>query len=113
MHLSRALVLILGLILSGCSTGNPLPDQPGLAIALERYYARHAIEGDGRCTLPEMNVQDATILEQDADRMTVEASYHWVDRRRGSGVAKDCMGFGTRTFTLIRGQIMMMSGGRR
>jgi len=107
------LAILPGLLLIGCAAGDPLPDHPGLAVALERYYARHGIEEDGRCPLPEMRLTSAEITGQEGDRMTVVADYRWVDRRRGDGVAQSCLGTGTRTFMLYQGHVMSMSGERR
>ena len=106
-------LLMAGWMLAGCAGSDPLPDQPGLAIALERYYARHGIEEDGRCPLPEMKVTSAEVTSRQGDRMTVTADYRWVDRRRGDGVAQSCLGSGSRTFMLYQGRVMSMSGEQR
>lgn len=81
--------------------------------SIEHYYRRHAIEGESRCLMPEMTVRTAEIIEQEGDRMVVEASYHWTDRRRGDGVAQDCLGNSSRRFTLYQGQVMKMTGEQR
>jgi hypothetical protein len=107
------LACLPGVLLMGCAAGDPLPDQPGLALALERYYTRHGIEEDGRCPLPEMKVTSAEITGRQGDRMTVVADYRWVDRRRGGGVAQSCLGTGTRSFMLYQGRVMSMSGEQR
>jgi len=113
--MSRARILLLtgGLLFAGCATSQPLPDQPGVVVAMERYYARHGMEDDARCPTPVMTVSNAEVVEQSGERMIVEANYRWEDRRRGSGVAQNCLGVGSRRFTLYQGQVMGMTGQRR
>lgn len=113
MKLRHAAMSAAVLLLAACGAGNILPEQPGAVIAMERYYARHGIEGEGRCLLPEMTVTKAEVVEQRGERVIVDADYHWDDRRRSEGVAQTCMGFGSRRFTLYQGRVMAMSGEQR
>jgi hypothetical protein len=60
-----------------------------------------------------MTVTDAKVVEQRGERVVIDADYHWEDRRRSTGVAQTCIGFGNRRFTLYQGRVMAMSGERR
>jgi hypothetical protein len=113
MSLSRILILGAAMLATSCTGAPILPEHPGIVASMEQYYRRHGIEGNGRCLLPEMTVQKAEIVEQKGDRMVVEASYHWTDRRRGDGVVQDCRGFNSRRFTLYQRQVLAMSGEQR
>jgi hypothetical protein len=113
MRSSSIMVLVTGALVAGCAAARPLPEQPGVVVAMERYYVRHGIEDNGRCPLPEMTVTEASIVEQSGDRMVVDADYHWEDRRRTGGIANDCIGFGNRRFTFYQGQILAMTGEQR
>ena len=109
----RWAALAAALMLAACATAPILPEHPGVITAIQRYYVSRAIEDDSRCVLPEMTVTDAKVVEQNGDRLVVDAAYHWEDRRRSDDIYKTCLGFSSRTFTLFGDQVMAMSGNQR
>ncbi|WP_157505688.1 hypothetical protein [Geminicoccus roseus] len=114
--MSRQAILPLGIVLAlaGCSTTQPLPDHPGAVAAIEDYYRGHAWEKGARCVLPEMDVTRAEILDSAPDRLVVQVRYFWSDQRRSTdNFANTCNGFETRTFTLVQGQVVEMTGEQR
>ena len=110
----RLSVIAAVLGVGGCSTLQPIPDHPGAIASMESYYAAHAWEEGARCVLPSMQVTQTKVIEDQPDRLVVEARYYWEDgRTQSDGGANICSGFNTRTFTLSQGQVTDMTGEQR
>ena len=93
--------------------GQSLAGVPDLRPIVQRYYEARATEENGRCRSPLLDgVLNATVLEDDAQRLVVRVRYLYRDHTaelRGA-----CIGFGNRTFTIEKGpdgpMVVDMSG---
>ncbi len=137
-------VIFCQLGLGACAGGaaGDLSGQPGLLPAVRSYYDRYAMEEGGLCRTPQFGVVTrSSIEEQGADRLVVQVSYSYSQpnvlptwgkpypvpaygpngepaiTRPGAKGPSQCRGFGTRSFTIARGEggfdVLTMSGAQR
>jgi hypothetical protein len=101
-------LVLLAVMLAACnglspSTPESLAGVPDLRPVVQRYYEARATEENGRCRAPLLDgVLNATVLQEDAQRLVVRIRYLYRDHTaelRGA-----CIGFGNRTFTIDKGQ---------
>jgi hypothetical protein len=110
--------VLLALMPAACNGLSPrapesLAGVPDLRPVVQRYYEARATEENGRCRAPLLDgVLNATVLQEDAQRLVVRIRYLYRDHTaelRGA-----CIGFGNRTFTIDKGQgglmVVDMSG---
>jgi hypothetical protein len=111
------LAALLALALGACSglsgAGQDLAGVPGLRTTIQHYYEARATEENGRCRAPLLDgVLNATVLEDDPQRLVVRVRYLYRDHT--AELQGACIGFGTRTFTIERGpdgpMVVDMSG---
>lgn len=119
--LSAAALFSAGL-LAGCANSPWQP--PAYEAAMKNYYEAHASEKNGRCLAPYIDgFTTVQVLEQTPERMVVDARFlyrDWVkdrDGRQDGGMARECIGYGQRSFVLARTddrlEVTEMSGPRR
>lgn len=107
-------LLVLGLAACGDPRDNPawtLGGEPGLLFVIKQYYERNALEEGGRCSSPLLEgVTRSRVVEDDADRISVELGYYYrdmirddCDRLPNAGcVMRECQGFAQRNFVVGR-----------
>jgi hypothetical protein len=119
--LALALVVIPGLV-AGCASDFWRP--PAYETAIRGYYEDHASEKNGRCLAPYIDgFTRIEVVEDDAERMVIEASYlfrDWLkdrDTSKGGRLVSECVGYNSRRFVLSKSdgglQVVEMSAPQR
>lgn len=114
------LILCCLILLASCATADPgLPGWTGLEHQIESYYRDRAQEEGATCNLPRMVVVKTDILEQTADRLSLDVQYFWRDNTYGDpSDGGGCFGSGERRFEVSRTtdnrySVVSMSGAQR
>ncbi|MDX1540513.1 MAG: hypothetical protein R3349_03825 [Geminicoccaceae bacterium] len=123
MKSSGSVAVLMLLALAGCASPRP-PDT--LLPALQRYYARHAVEEGGACATPALaSIAQRKVISTSADQTVLRVRYSYVDASVEDETDWDrvllrdrkCAGMAERDFTLVRRKtgyaVTEMSGGRR
>lgn len=125
-HPLAALVVSL-LLLAGCANRpSELAQLRGLDFAIASFYADRAMERNGTCLRPEMDIGRIELVQRAGDRFVVDVRYFFEDRAFGRGSGRElrrsgggaCSGWAERRFTLEatpegRVRVLEMSGDQR
>jgi hypothetical protein len=116
-------MVLAGLTLAGCATPGAEDDVAG---KIERYYAQHAIEEEGKCPRPEIAAVTKRKVQSSAgDQTVLRVRYSYFDDTVDDASAwksvliaeRPCTGFAERDFTLVRQKtgyaVTAMSGEQR
>jgi hypothetical protein len=102
-----AWLALIGLALAGCNGASPGLDQslagvPGLRPVVQRHYEARATEENNRCRSPLLDgVLTSSVVESNAQRIVVQVRYLYRDH--SAELRGQCIGFGSRTFTIEMG----------
>lgn len=120
---ARWIVLASLLALAGCASPRPADT---LLPALQRYYAKHAVEEGGACPDPALaSIAQRKVISSSAEATVLRVRYSYVDPsvedetdwQRVLLRDRKCAGMGERDFTLVRRKtgyaVTAMSGERR
>ena len=105
---ARSVCLILpAALVAGCASSRMPETSFGQPQALERavksYYASHATEENGTCSMPYMDgLTHVEVLEERPEHLALEVGYLYRDRRKNDGLVQECVGYDERRFTLAK-----------
>lgn len=127
MGVARLAPALLGVLLAACANRpSELAVLRGLDFAITSFYADRAMERNGACLRPEMDIARIDLVERQGERITIEVRYFFEDRAFGRGAGRElrrsgggaCSGWADRRFTLEvlpgdRVRVLAMSGDQR
>ena len=113
-----AAALIASAVVACTAPADDLAGLPGAERQILAFYEARAFERNASCPRPFIrNITRTEQVSDDGSLVVLRIDYSWDIRLRNSRFGNQCQGFGSRLFTLERGQdgmrVVEMSGEQR